>query len=103
MVWAGALFSTANLLSNGIAITTTIQHPLLVPHQPPDVASRVFREEQQIDAPDDAFCYTIVIANGKELPATIRVSITTSPQLVAVILLRVHRSLFRSDKRQPIL
>ena len=95
---AGALFSTANLLSNGIAITTTIQHPLLVPHQPPDVASRVFREEQQIDAPDDAFCYTIVIANGKELPATIRVRSTTTCRRDLA-----SRSLFIVSKRQRIL
>jgi hypothetical protein len=65
-----ALFSQQNL-QNDVAITTNVQQPLVVPRQPPTMPSRVFAEEHQIDAPEDAFCYTIVIANGKELPAQI--------------------------------
>ena len=65
-----ALFSQQNL-QNGAVITTTVHQPLVVPRQPPTMPSRVFAEEQQIDAREDAFCDTIVIANGKELPAQI--------------------------------
>jgi hypothetical protein len=70
-----ALFSQANL-ANGAKITTTIHSPLVVPKQPASIASRVFKEEHQIDAPADAVCYTVVIANGKELPATFTAQIS---------------------------
>ena len=70
-----ALFSQANL-ANRAKITTTIHHPLVIPRQPALVASRVFKEEHQIDVPADAVCYTIVIANGKELPATFTAQIS---------------------------
>eukprot|EP01047_Picozoa_sp_COSAG01_P033685 COSAG01_NODE_2489_length_7588_cov_3.099880_5_plen_221_part_00 len=65
-----ALFSSANHASNMISITTQVEHPLTLPKQPLTIASRVFQEEHQLDSPPDSFCYTIVIANGKELPAT---------------------------------
>ena len=71
-----ALFSTANLLNPAAAITTTVQHPLAVLRQPATIPSRLFREEAQIDAPDDAFCLAIVIANGKEVPAMFRTEIS---------------------------
>ena len=65
-----ALFSVENHASNMATITTQVENPLTLPKQPLAIASRVFREEHQLDAPSGSFCYTIIIANGKELPAT---------------------------------
>jgi len=72
---AGALLSQGQLTNNA-AITTSVHDPLLLPKQPLTIASRVFAEEPQIDAPPGAFCYTVILANGKELPATVTAQIS---------------------------
>jgi hypothetical protein len=61
-----AIFSAADCYNNTATITVTAANePGRI------IASRLYLEEHQIDAPADAFCYTLVVANGKEVPTPI--------------------------------
>jgi hypothetical protein len=55
-----------DIINNTAAITVTAANK-------PDriITARLFLEEHQLDAPADAFCYTLVVANGKEVPTSI--------------------------------